>query len=83
MKREDVSVEYEDLAEFEVHEDFSILYSHTYDIWFIEDYSEDGRITILEDLKEGIPMEETFVYRDQEITKEQLEKFKDVVKNAN
>lgn len=83
MKREDVSIEYEDLVEFEFHEDFSILYSHTNDIWFIEDYSEDGKITILEDLSEGIPMEETFLYKDVEITKDQLEKYKKIIKNSD
>lgn len=79
MKKEDITLEYESLVEFEITEDFSILYSHTADVWFIEDYSEDGKITFLEDLSEGIPMEEIFIYKDVEITEEQLEKYKEIV----
>jgi len=83
MKRDDVSVEYEELVEFELDEDYSILYSRTKNIWFIEDYSEDGRITILEDLKENILMKETFFYKDKEITIEELNEYKDIVENGD
>lgn len=67
MKKEDIVVEHEYLIEFEINEDFSILYSKTNDIWFIEDYSEDCKITILEDLQEGIPMKEVFLIKIQKL----------------
>jgi len=79
MKREDVTIEQENLTEFEMNDDFSILYSQTKDIWFIEDYSKDGRITILEDPSNGLSMEDIFLYEDFEITKDRLDSFKELV----
>lgn len=75
----DPTIEYEDITEFELTEDFSVLYSHTADVWLIEDYSEDGKITLLEDLSLGISMEETFLYKDVEISLEQINNYKDIV----
>lgn len=80
MKKEDITIEHESLVEFEITEDFSILYSKTSEVWFIEDYSEDGKITILEDLKEGIPMEETFVYKGIELSSDLINNYKDIAK---
>lgn len=79
MKKEDVTIINETLSEFEIDEDFSLFFSHTSKVWFIEDFEEDGKITILIDKENQIFLEKVFMYKGKEISNDLINSYQKIV----
>jgi len=74
-----MEINIEKIAEFKISDDFSLLYSETFDVWFIEDYSEDGAITTVLDESNGFLLEPDFEYKGVLITESMIQDCKDVL----
>jgi uncharacterized protein YqgQ len=77
MKHNEPIIEFEDLVEFIINPDFSVMYSKQNEEWFIEDFSDDGLIIEITDI------EKDFSYKEEIITKENFLKFKEIMEKNN
>lgn len=81
MKNEEIQITQENLFEFEIDENFSVFYSKTNDVWFVEDYEDDGLILILKDTKNGIEFSD-IEYKGTMISEELIKKYEKIVKES-
>lgn len=75
----DIQLLEEEVFEFELNEDISVIYVSSIEAWFIEDHGEDDRMTLIEDTREDISLEKDYPYKGVIITVDQLDSYKKIV----
>jgi hypothetical protein len=82
MSNTEIPIDKESFSEFVMTDDFSIIHAKRTDMWFIEDYEEEGMITILFEKGEFITPDD-FEYRDIPISHNLIKKFMDITNKEN
>jgi len=78
---DNISIEYQDLVEFRLSEDISLVYNETRNIWYAQsnDLEENSDIEIIEDLGRGIEMiADIYIFDTYLLTVEKFNKIKKI-----
>lgn len=79
MNEKEVELLEENLIEFELNDDISLIYSETNNNWYILDYSDNLNEEIIEDEKNDIFLKEDFTFKDVNITLSEFQSFKEKI----